>query len=219
MVNRYRGWRVQDASSPLPTMTVGGDGGPHNYGSWDLPKDFKLSPDAIVYSAGVGFDVTFDLELIRRWGCVVHAFDPGDEVRDYLATLALPPEFRFQQVALGTTDGRHAFIKSNDASYSVTASQAEDVDHLQTRTVATLMADRGHLSIDLLKMDIEGFEYAVLDQMIESGLRPRCLLVEFHHFQQKRREETLKIVQRLKDAGYRNFWISDLGAEYGFILP
>jgi FkbM family methyltransferase len=217
MVNRLRGWRVQDPDAPLPTVTVGGDGGPHNYGSWDLPRDFQLTPASIVYSAGIGFDVSFDLEVIDRWGCTVHAWDPGDEVRDFLAAQALPPRFRFQQVALGTSDGSRAFIKSDGASYSVASADTPEASRLQTRTLASLMAERGHDRIDLLKMDIEGFEYEVLDQMLETDLRPHCILVEFHHMQQQRRAETLRSVQRLKEAGYRNFWMSDLGAEYGFI--
>lgn len=118
-INRRRGWRIHDADNPLPTVTIGGDGGPHNYGAWDIPRDFRLSPDSIVYSAGIGFDISFDLEIIRRFGCNVYTFDPGEEVVKFLETKRVPKQFKFQQVALGIFDGMHAFTKSAVNSYSV----------------------------------------------------------------------------------------------------
>lgn len=79
------------------------------------------------------------------------------------------------------------------------------------------MSSLGHDHIDLLKMDIEGFEYDVFDQMLELGISPRCILVEFHHKQFGTPEKTRLSVSKIKNAGYQNFWISDLGAEYGFL--
>ena len=43
--------------------------------AWDVLPD-ELGSDSIVYSFGVGEDVTFDLALIDRYGMTVHAFDP-----------------------------------------------------------------------------------------------------------------------------------------------
>src|SRR5438309_12554 len=49
------------------------------------------------------------------------------------------------------------------------------------RKLSTIMGELGHNSIDILKMDIEGAEYAVIDNIKQSGIRPKQLLVEFHH--------------------------------------
>ena len=46
------------------------------------------------------------------------------------------------------------------------------------KTLGTTMRELGHDHIDLLKMDIEGAEYAVLDAMLASPLRPGQLLVD-----------------------------------------
>ena len=43
----------------------------------------------------------------------------------------------------------------------------------------TLLAERGIAELALLKLDIEGAEYAVLDALLAGGLRPAQLLVEF----------------------------------------
>ena len=33
------------------------------YGGWDIPINAKLNEDSIVYSGGVGEDISFDLKL------------------------------------------------------------------------------------------------------------------------------------------------------------
>ena len=48
-------------------------------------------------------------------------------------------------------------------------------------TLSALMQERGHSYLDILKIDIEGSEYGVLEQMIEQNIIPFTqLLVEYH---------------------------------------
>jgi hypothetical protein len=82
-----------------------------------------------------------------------------------------------------------------------------------------MMERFNHRHVDLVKMDIEGFEYEVIEEMILSHTKPQCLLVEFHHLIYGIGvERTYETVQRLVSEGYRIFWISPLGREYGFFL-
>jgi hypothetical protein len=67
-------------------------------------------------------------------------------------------------------------------------------------------------------MDIEGFEFEVLDDLLNSQIRPRFLLVEFHHTHYGiAREKTLESVKRLREQQYEIYWVSDAGFEYGFV--
>ncbi len=45
------------------------------YGGWVVPVDL-FNQSSICYCAGVGEDISFDLELIRRFLWQVYAFDP-----------------------------------------------------------------------------------------------------------------------------------------------
>lgn len=63
------------------------------------------------------------------------------------------------------------------------------------------MAAHGHRAIDLLKMDIEGFEYGVVEQILAERIAVRQLCVEFHSWLRPR--QTWKTTWRLRRSGYR----------------
>jgi hypothetical protein len=66
--------------------------------------------------------------------------------------------------------------------------------------VHLLMRELGDKSIDLIKMDIEGAEYRVIDSLLEHGALPLVLCVEFDQPQPLRR--TIRAIRKLGDHGY-----------------
>lgn len=63
-----------------------------NYGGWSIPLNTKLDPNSIVYSAGVGEDISFDLNLQDKYKCNIILIDPTkrslahfNEVQNYYA--------------------------------------------------------------------------------------------------------------------------------------
>ena len=45
------------------------------YGGWILPKDIELNEDSVVYSAGVGEDISFDILLSDKYKCNIVLID------------------------------------------------------------------------------------------------------------------------------------------------
>ncbi len=186
-----------------------------------------LDASSIVYSFGVGDTIDFDLELIERTGARVHAFDPTPVSLQTLSAAELPPGFQFHQVAAAAEDGVLRLYPSvrKDGSLSKTMHtlvaderSRDKVIEVPARTVGSLRDELGHDEIDLLKLDIEGAEYTVIDQLLASGLRPRQLLVEFHHRHSGDGVQgTVDLVDRIRAAGYRIFALYDTGPEVSFI--
>jgi FkbM family methyltransferase len=217
-LNRVRGWRIHDAEMKLQYVKVGGSGGEHDYGAWVVPTGL-LNQDSIVYSVGIGDDISFDRELISRFGCDVFAYDPVPVAVDYVRSSNIGQKFIFQPIGLSSKDGTDYFTApdSKEESFKKSANiEGEGAHGFPVRRLKTLMDMNNHAYIDLLKMDIEGFEYEVIDDMLASDVLPKCLLLEFHHFQRKDPQSTRDAVEKLKKAGFSSFWISELGAEYGF---
>lgn len=67
------------------------------------------------------------------------------------------------------------------------------------------MDRNGHDHIDLLKLDIEGAEINVLNRMLDDGILPRYLLVEYDLLLKKKDSEgtTDSLNKRLISLGYR----------------
>ncbi|MEX2215041.1 MAG: FkbM family methyltransferase [Phycisphaeraceae bacterium] len=182
-----------------------------------------LSESSIVYSLGVGTDISFDLSLIEVFGLNVWAFDPTPKSLQWLQGQTLPDEFHIVPAGIADYDGEATFAPPIDPQHvshtmldrPATASQAITVP---VKTLNTIMRELGHSRIDLLKMDIEGAEYAVLDAMLASTLRPAQLLVEFHHrFPGVGLNRTKQALRKLNAAGYRLFHVSESEMEFGFL--
>jgi FkbM family methyltransferase len=138
--------------------------GATRYGGWFVPSGC-VQRDWVVYSAGVGADVTFDTALIERYGCEVYAFDPTDGARAHLEQVA-EPRIHFKQVAVWSEDGEIEMYKAATPShFSVSAVNLQNTSETVTapaHTIDSLMVELGHDHVDLLKLLIDGAEYEVL---------------------------------------------------------
>jgi len=86
-------------------------------------------------------------------------------------------------------------------------------------SLSSMLSELGHKRIDVLKMDIEGAEYEVVNCLLKSEIRPKMLLIEFHHrFKGIGKEKTISAVSGLREVGYLLASISSTGREFCFIL-
>lgn len=181
-----------------------------------------LEAASIVYSFGVGEDASFDLALIDRFGSTVHAFDPTPRSRTWVDQQSWPAQFHFHPLGVAGQDGTlslHAPPDPTHVSYSpVQRKGSEEVVEVPVRTVRSLMADLGHQRLDLIKADVEGAEYDVIDDLLAHGPRPGQLLLEFHHHLPTiPLSRTKKAIADLREAGYCLFDQSEAGAEMSFV--
>lgn len=192
------------------------------YGGWAV-ADHLIGPDSVVYSVGIGEDLSFDLSLIKARGVTVHAFDPTPRALRWLSTQSLPEQLVLHGYGVADIDGYLQFYPPADprhASYSAARSSHETATPvvLPVKRIATIMKELNHDVIDVLKLDIEGAEYGVISDIVTCGLRVNQVLVEFHHaMPELGKSATRQSVAILNAAGFAITAISGGGAEYSLL--
>ncbi len=194
-------------------------------GWWFTPQ--HLNAGSIVYSLGVGDDTAFDESVIEKYGANVHAFDPTPSTISMINERTPVKGFHFHPWAVTARDGRLMFyprVKKDGSKSKVMftmLAQAEtenDGIEVPAYCLGTIARKLGHERIDLLKMDIEGAEYEVLEGLLDCSIRPVQLLIEFHHrLPGIGLGKTADMVRRLREIGYQVFAISETGREISFL--
>ncbi|KAH9837615.1 methyltransferase domain-containing protein [Rhodofomes roseus] len=165
--------------------------------------------DCVIYSFGLDWDSTFEGELLQRTShCKIYGYDFTARGFGHGVPRALKGRTHFARLGLGAEDSHGP------------------ADEPKMWTLRSLMAANGHDHIDVLHIDIEGWEFEVLRAMVvdfaglgsvgeaageagetqqERGALPfGQLLIEFHVWHQKF-QEFLAFWEMLEGVGLRPF--------------
>jgi FkbM family methyltransferase len=212
------------------------------HGGWTLPTR-SIRSGSTALCVGAGEDISFDVELNKK-GITVYTIDPTPRSREHVRQVLSAAEgrslafinrsdedvydlrgfdkcrFTFLDVGLWGRDTPMRFFAPQDhehVSHSIVNLQHTDqwfeANCMTLRSVCESLNIR---EIDILKLDVEGAEYAVLESMVDSGLRPGVLCVEFDEIVNPLdggfMERILKAVKMLRGIGYRFRHIEDSNA-------
>jgi FkbM family methyltransferase len=201
------------------TLRLGGNGA-----AWTVAPEY-LCKESIVWSVGVGEDISFDEKLHDHFGMRIDAFDPTPRSLAWLRARGVPDWFHLHPIGLAGKDGIASFRPPANPMHVSFAMLTGATNHTSTgditadvRCLASLALQLGHRAIDLLKMDIEGAEYDVIATLPTQQIIPRQLLVEFHHRHAGHGiSRTISATRLLMSMGYKLFHVSPNGEEYAFL--
>jgi FkbM family methyltransferase len=172
--------------------------------------------NAIVYSGGVGKDISFEMALANEYAAKIFLFDPSPTGKETIKSLDLPSNVRFYPLGLAGSDGASSFappVRPKEGSYRL---GNENGIEFGCRSLSSLLRENGHTRIELLKIDIEGFEYEIIDDIVANKLDIRQITVEFHDFYPDiSKGKTRRAIGLLKKNGYRLF--HKRGQDYSFV--
>lgn len=150
-------------------------------------------PDCVVYSVGINYESSFEAEILERtkhcqiWGYdfTVKSFGPQ-----------IPSSYK---------------SRTHFAPYGLSGQDAHGPDDANPfYTLGSLMRMNGHTHIDILKIDIESWEFDTLSTLLKSYLAageplPFGQLQLEIHVWHKKFPEFLKWWETLEEAGLRPF--------------
>jgi len=187
-----------------------------------------LPSKPILYSAGIGNWIEFELQFLKKYNGLVYAFDPSPKSINYLRKLNLPKEFFFFPFALTAIDGNFQFyLPTSDEWVSGTIENIiEDGRKLNKekyvtvigKRLETIMKEMGHSHIDILKLDIEGHEFKLCEDILNSNISIGQILIETHQKLFKDGRKKIKnLMKILNERGYRIFYIRNKNEAQSYI--
>lgn len=180
-------------------------------GDQTLRLQYELDVNSIVFDLG-GYEGDWAAAIHERYGCVIHVFEP---VRGFLEVIQA--RFRHDSGIFTYGYGLHsgnevATIRLADNASSVFGSgeaSARDAgtEEIRLRDVAEVLQELGVTSIDLMKVNIEGGEYDLIERLIDTGLIRNIehIQVQFHSFVPDAKRRRDQIRQRLRETHYCSY--------------
>lgn len=191
------------------------------YGGWMIATPpLRDASSPVVLSFGLGDDVSFDEAIISTYRAQVFGFDPTPASLRWLAAHGVPAGMRVEPIGIAAFDGEQEFaMPVGETRGNFSSKQRGDTTVVcQVRRYATILAMLGLRRVDVLKLDVEGAEYDVIDDLLASAALPTQLLVEFHHrLHNIHVAETRRSVRAIQRAGFSLFAVSPGGQELSFI--
>lgn len=179
-------------------------------GDSTLRVRYDLNPESLVFDVG-GYRGEWAEDIASRYDCNIHVFEPVDEYcREIRRKLGGNRKVVINNTGLSDKTEKHLIAIDEAASSvikldgKVTEIQLIDIDQY----VSGLDAER----IDLIKINIEGGEYALLSRMHERDLIRKCvdIQIQFHDFvpeAQARRNKLREILGATHDLTYDYYFI------------
>jgi FkbM family methyltransferase len=195
----------------------------NNYGGFYVYPDM-LCRESVIYSFGVGEDISFDLGLIERYNCNVYAFDPTPKSIQWVNNNKPASNFYFCEYGISTKSGYQTFHlpknKEHVSGSIIGLSSVNPVDTIKVpmKTFKDIVEFFHHKIIDIVKLDIEGAEYEVIPDILNSGVEIKQFVIEFHHRMLAHGAKlTRNTLTLLKENGFELFAYSESMEELSFI--
>lgn len=179
-------------------------------GAWIVPTN-KLNRESICYCVGVGENITFDVVLIERFGCRVFAYDPTPRAALHVQNHAANCDnYIYERIGVWDKDEVVRFYAPanprNVSHSALNLQKTETYFEAPCKRLRTLFTENGHKRITLLKLDIEGAEYKVVEAMLADQLQIDIVCIEydeaFHPLDAQYQTRIAASVKSILGAGY-----------------
>jgi len=217
-------YRAQRDVTPLKNLVYIGSA---NHG-YTIPANY-LSQSSVCYCVGAGTDISLDTELAAKFNANVFIFDPmpyaldhfnglvsytnagkrftaDNKEQGYAYTISAEGLSAITYCATGIWDEKKAvkfYVPSRDnyAGHSITNLQ-NTADYIEAPVdkLANIMRELGHQQLDLLKLEIEGSEYTVINDVLADNLDIKILLVEFDEFHHRKGLARLAAIRNIEQS-------------------
>ena len=152
-------------------------------GDETLRLNYPLSEDSVIFDVG-GYKGDFAAAIINKYNCKVHTFEPIPEfyqiIENKFSNNSKLISHRFG-LSNNTKKQKIGLLDNGSSIYSI---QGYNVIEIQLKSVTEFIFEQKIEKVDLIKINIEGGEYDLLEGLINANIITNFtnIQVQFHDF-------------------------------------
>lgn len=147
---------------------------------WDARAlDWPLTAESVVVEVG-GYKGRWALQIAARYQPRLFVFEPQPWAYD-VCKAALGDSATVLNYGLGDQD-RVATMSKWETDGGTLMLTTDTTNQVRLREISTIFKQLEITHIDLLLMNIEGYEHTLLPHMLDQGIYPDRLMVQMHDF-------------------------------------
>lgn len=167
--------------------------------------EYDLNENSLVFDLG-GYEGQWASAIFCKYACTIHIFEPYNPFAENI-------QKRFQRNSkihvhrFGLAQNSHSSKLSISADASSVFKRGENVVTVEMIKASDFINDNRIEKIDLMKINIEGGEYDLLDHLIENGIVVKTdnIQVQFHDFVENAESRMRSIQSRLSNTHYLTY--------------
>ena len=168
-------------------------------GDQTLRLNYDLGPDSMVIDVG-GYEGQWASDIYGKYRCKVHVFEPVEKFAHAIGErFERNPSVLVHAYGLGGRDTTVEFEELADRSSIFSKGRGKTV-RVPIRQAAKVFDELGLSRIDLIKINIEGGEYELLQHFVDTGWISRIssLQIQFHDFVPDAKNQMSRIQEQLR---------------------
>ncbi|MBD3863579.1 FkbM family methyltransferase [Olleya marilimosa] len=164
-------------------------------GDQTLRLNYPLNKDSVVFDLG-GYKGEFAADIYNKYQSTIYVFEPIKSFYNIIKQqLADNPKIKAYQYGLaGQNQTMQISLTDNSSSVYITSKLTETI---QLKSIVDFIKANNIKHIDLIKINIEGGEYDVLESLIAHNILPLFtdLQIQFHDFIIPNAAERMRAIQ------------------------
>lgn len=153
-------------------------------GDQELRLDYDLNEQSVVFDMG-GFDGNWSAEIYARYRSKIEIFEPYVPFAEAISKrFRNNPDLKIHTLGLGRKSEQKMLAVDSASTSIFKTEESDNVVEIELQEANSFLEKNNYTHIDLMKINIEGGEYELLEHLIENGWieKIKNFQIQFHHF-------------------------------------
>lgn len=169
-----------------------------NKGDYTHRLNYNLNGDSVLLDLG-GYQGWWTDEMFKKYACNVHVFEPVKKFYDGICDkFKNVDKIKCYNYGLGANDGTVDIVHAADGTSIYLDAEDGTKESIYIRR-AEFFINELNANIDVMKINIEGSEYELLEHLIDTGsiTKLKNVQVQFHTFMTNAQKRRNLIIEKM----------------------